>query len=154
MTLAHRLHDALVAANTVGRYLDRHYRDTFDRLARPPIVTAVQAVINRRRPRETVGLAEERILPGEQEATRTIVRDQGAFMRTTYANSTAERVGNTKTYGVVRGSFEVLADLPERVRHGVFAAPRSFPAWVRFGGPGRSRRPTCATTGCSASGSS
>ncbi len=136
MTLAHRLHDALVAANTVGRYLDRHYRDTFDRLARPPIVAAVQALINLRRPRETVGLAEERILPGEPEATRTIIRDQGAFMRATYANSTAERVGNTKTYGVVRGSFEVLPDLPERVRHGVFATPRSFDAWVRFGGPG------------------
>ena len=28
--------------------------------------------------------------------------------------------------------FQVLADLPEHTRHGVFAAPRTFPAVVRF----------------------
>ncbi len=136
MTLARRFHGVLVAAMTAGRYLDRYYRDAFDRLARPPLIAAIQLLINLRRPRERVALAEERILPGEAEATRAIIADQGAFMRTTYANATAERVGNTKTYGVVRGTFEVLGDLPERVRRGVFAAPRSFSAWVRFGGPG------------------
>jgi hypothetical protein len=135
-TLAHRFHDLLQDKLTVLRYFDRYYRDTFDRIVRPPLVTVVQAIINLRRPREQVGLAQERILPGEEEATRRIIADQGAFMHTTYANATAERVGNTKTYGAVRGTFEVLGELPEPYRRGVFSSPRSFPAWVRFGGPG------------------
>ncbi|MEA2279713.1 MAG: hypothetical protein QOK21_320 [Solirubrobacteraceae bacterium] len=135
-TLAHRFHDALQRGMSATRYLDRYYRDGFDRVLRPPLVALVQAIINRRREPEGPGLAEERILPGEGEMTRAIIAAQGDFMRTTYAIAVAERVGNTKTYGAVRASFEVLPDLPARVRHGVFAEPRTFPAWVRFGGPG------------------
>lgn len=136
MSVAHRLHDAIVAAATGLRHLDRYYRDGFDRVLRPPIVAVVQALINARRPNEALAIAEERILPGEEEATRAIVAAQSRFTRQTYAVSTAERVGNTKTYGVVRGTFEVLPDLPEALRRGVFAEPRTFPVWVRFGGPG------------------
>jgi hypothetical protein len=135
-TLAHRLHDGIVAGATGLRYLDRYYRDGFDRWLRPPIILAVQAIINARRPREGLAIAEERILPGEAEATRAIIATQSAFTRETYAVSNAERVGNTKTYGVVRGTFEVLPDLPEPFRRGVFAEPRTYPVWVRFGGPG------------------
>jgi hypothetical protein len=135
-TLAHRVHDALTSGMGAFRYLDRYYRDAFDRWARPPIVAVVQAIINARRPRERIGLAEERLFPGEEQATRKIIADQGAFMRRTYAVSVAERVGNTKTYGAVRGEFEVLDGLPERLRVGVFAVPRRYPAYVRFGGPG------------------
>lgn len=134
--IPYRLHDAFSSGLTGLRYLDRYYRDQFDRVLRPPIVAAVQALINARRPREDLAIAEERILPGEEEAIRTIVAVQSAFTRKTYAHSTAERVGNTKTYGVVRGTFEVLPDLPENLRRGVFAEPRTFPTWVRFGGPG------------------
>lgn len=134
--LARALHDAIVVVMTGLRHLDRYYRDAFDRFLRPPIVTVVQLLINRRRPKERLGIAEERILPGEAEATRTIIETQSAFMKKTYVNSTAERVGNTKTYGIVRGTFEVLSGLPERVRRGVFAEPRTYPVWVRFGGPG------------------
>ena len=134
--LPYRLHGAIVAGATALRYLDRYYRDGFDRVLRPPIVTVVQALINWRRPREQLGIAEERILPGEAEATRAIIAEQSAFTRTTYAISVAERVGNTKTYGAVRGTFEVLPDLPEPFRRGIFATPRTFPVWVRFGGPG------------------
>jgi len=131
-----RLHDAFLNMVTVMHHLDRYYRDAFDRFLRPPIVAVVQAIINRRRPREDLGIAQERILAGEEEATRSIIEDQSAFTRHTYASSIAERVGNTKTYGVVRGTFEVLSGLPEPVRHGVFAEPRTYPLWVRFGGPG------------------
>ena len=135
-TLAHRFHDALTSGMTAGRYLDRYYRDAFDHYARPLVAAVVQAIINARRPRERLGPAQERILPGEEQATRQIILDQGTFMRNTYAVSVAERVGNTKTYGAVRGEFEVLGDLPEPLRRGVFAVPRRYPAWVRFGGPG------------------
>jgi len=136
MSFSHRFHDAIVSGATGLRYLDRYYRDGFDRLLRPPLVAVVQWLINRRRPREDLGLAEERILPGEEAATRAIIAAQGTFTRRTYAVSVAERVGNTKTYGAVRGTFEVLPGLPEPFRRGVFAHPRTFPVWVRFGGPG------------------
>ena len=54
----------------------------------------------------------------------------------TYPHGHAERAGNTKTYGVVRAELTVRDDLPENLRRGVFAEPRTYPAWVRFAGPG------------------
>jgi hypothetical protein len=36
----------------------------------------------------------------------------------------------------VRAQFIVNDNLPEQLRHGLFAQPRSYPAWVRFAGPG------------------
>ena len=134
--VAPRLHAALVAGTTAGRYLDRYYRNAFDRFLRPPVVALVQALIRRRLPPQPAGPAEERELPGEAAATRAIIDTMARFAHRTYAHATSERIGNTKTYGVVHGEFEVLPGLPERLRHGVFAEPRTFPVWVRFGGPG------------------
>ena len=37
---------------------------------------------------------------------------------------------------MLRGEFTVLPDLPDQLRHGLFAEPRTYPAWVRFSGPG------------------
>jgi len=134
--IARRLHAALVAGVTAGRYMDRYYRDGFDRFLRPPLVALVQALIQRRLPPQPVGLAEEGELPGEAAATREIINTMATFARRTYAHSTSERIGNSKTYGIVHGDFEVLSELPERLQHGVFAQARTFPVWVRFGGPG------------------
>jgi hypothetical protein len=36
----------------------------------------------------------------------------------------------------VRAEFTVRDDLPENMRHGIFAEPRTYRAWVRFSGPG------------------
>ena len=38
--------------------------------------------------------------------------------------------------GILRGEFIVRDDVPEHMRRGVFASPRTFPVWVRFSGPG------------------
>jgi hypothetical protein len=135
-SLVHTLNGAIGAGLVASHYLDRYYRDAFDRLVRPPLVATVQAMINGRRLRETLGIAEERFLPGEAEATREIIARMSAFVRRTYAGTIAQRAGNTKTYGVVRGQFEVMGGLPAKLSHGVFAHPRTYPAWVRFGGPG------------------
>jgi hypothetical protein len=134
--IAPRLHAALVAGVTAARYLDRYYRDGFDRVVRPAVVELVQAVIRHRLPRQPAVLAEERELEGEAAATQAIIDTMATFARRTYSHATSERIGNTKTYGVVHGEFEVAGDLPERLKHGVFAQARTFPAWVRFGGPG------------------
>jgi hypothetical protein len=47
-----------------------------------------------------------------------------------------ERGGNTKTQGIVRAELVVHDDLPPQFRKGIFAVRRSYPAWVRFSGPG------------------
>ena len=134
--IAPRLHAALVAGVTAGRYLDRYYRDGFDRILRPGLVELVQALIRHRLPRSPGAPAEERELEGEAAATEAIIDTMARFARRTYSHATSERIGNTKTYGVVRGELVVAGDLPERLQHGVFAEARTYPAWVRFGGPG------------------
>ena len=63
-------------------------------------------------------------------------------MRAHYAPGEFQRAGNTKTHGVVRGEFTVRDDVPAKWRHGVFAEPRTFRAWVRFAGPGPASPPT------------
>jgi len=57
-------------------------------------------------------------------------------MEREYAPGSVLRAGNTKTYAVVHGSFEVHKGLPEQLCHGVFAQPRTYPAWIRLAGPG------------------
>jgi hypothetical protein len=37
-----------------------------------------------------------------------------------------------KGHGCVRAAFEVLADIPESLRKGIFAEPRTFDAYIRF----------------------
>ena len=131
-----RLHDALTGLILAERRLHRYYRDGFDRVLRPPLVAAVQALIVAGRTGDGLGLAEERIDPGEDAATDEIIRLMGQFLRQQYTGRVAERAGNTKTYGVVRGELEVRPDLPTALRFGVFREPRTYRAWVRFGGPG------------------
>ena len=111
------------------------YRNAFDRLFQAPLERLAQFLINWRREDEHLAIAEERLLPNEDELARQIADQMTLFLRRTYANSTAERAGNTKTYGVVRARFEV-PDLPAELRVGVFREPREYQAWVRFGGPG------------------
>src|ERR1700752_5102792 len=47
-----------------------------------------------------------------------------------------ERGGNTKTHGIVRAEFIVHDGLRPEFRHGIFAQPKTYRAWVRFAGPG------------------
>jgi len=111
------------------------YRDAFDRVFQAPLERLAQFLVNWRRKDEHLAIAEERPMPNEEEIARQIADEMTAFLRRTYANSTAERAGNTKTYGIVRARFEV-SDLPAELRAGIFREPREYAAWVRFGGPG------------------
>ncbi|OLE23954.1 MAG: hypothetical protein AUG49_14645 [Catenulispora sp. 13_1_20CM_3_70_7] len=76
------------------------------------------------------------MLPDEDRLIRGVIDELAAFMRENWLPGGVQRFGNTKTFGVLRGEFTVLPDLPERLRRGVFAEPRTYPAWVRFSGPG------------------
>jgi Dyp-type peroxidase family len=129
------------------RRLDPYYRPLFNRTLREPIAKVIQALINWRRPNEGLGLAEEKCLPGEEEALDSIIADMGDYMRETYKPGGLLRGGNTKTHGVVRGEVIIREDIPEHMRRGIFAEPRTYKAWVRFSGPGPNSPPDIEDVG-------
>lgn len=125
---------------TSGWLLERRteflWRDAFDRVLLPPQFAIAQWLLNLTRRDEHLALAEERELPDEARYTREITEEIAKFIRATWLPGSAQRFGNTKTFGVVRGEFSVLPDVPDHLRHGIFAEPQTFRAWVRFAGPG------------------
>ena len=131
-----RLHDTLMRLLILERRIDPLFRRGFDVVFQKPLAALVQALIRLRRPNEHLAVAEEQVLTNEDEITKRIIEHMSAFLRANYGPGEAQRAGNTKTHGVVRGTFEVLHGLPQPLRHGVFAEPRSYKAWVRFAGPG------------------
>ena len=118
------------------RRLEFLYRPAFDRVLRPPLFAALQRLQNSRRPDEGMALAEERLLPDEEQYIQKIIDECKAFTRENWLPGAAQRFGNTKTFGVVRAEFTVLPGLPANLGRGLFAQPRTYPAWVRFSGPG------------------
>ena len=119
------------------RRFDPLVRPGFDAVLRDPIARAVTALINWRRfADEGLGLARGHILPEEEQFVDSIVSTFQKQMSGLWKPGGFERGGNTKTHGIVRGEFIVHDGLPEHFRHGIFAAPRTFRAWVRFSGPG------------------
>jgi hypothetical protein len=57
-------------------------------------------------------------------------------MRRHYQPGQYQRAGNTKTHGIVRGEVTIKDGLAPNLRHGILAEPKTFPAWVRYSGPG------------------
>jgi hypothetical protein len=136
MAILDAINDLCTALFYFERRIDPFYRGAFDRLFQRPLVSAAQALINARRTDDQLGLAEERVQPDEAAIAGQITELMAAFLRSHYPHGHVQRAGNTKTYGVVRGEFRVLPHLPANLRQGVFATPRTYRAWVRFGGPG------------------
>jgi hypothetical protein len=141
MTLLKLVHEALFMILKVERRFDPFFRPAFDALFQEPLARLIQVLINLRRQDEGLQLAAEKPLPGETAFLDSIIADMAAYMRDHYTPGTYERGGNTKTHGVVRGNFIVGRDLAAEFRHGVFSEPRTFPVWVRFGGPGPATPP-------------
>ena len=131
-----RLHDFLVAVSHIERRLEPPVRDVLDAVLRPPQAAVAQFLMNIRRKNEHLKLAEEKLQPNEEEDTQAIIDLMREQMRGRFKPGGFERGGNTKTHGLVRGEVTILDDLPDHVRHGVFAKPRTFRAWVRYSGPG------------------
>jgi hypothetical protein len=118
------------------RRFDPILRPLFDATLRDPIARFVTSLQNARRPREDLQLAQEKIQPGEELYLQSIIDSFRQQMCGLWQPGRFERGGNTKTHGMVRGEFIVHSGLPANLRHGIFAEPRIFPAWVRFSGPG------------------
>ena len=118
------------------RRFDPWIRPAFDATFRDPMARLVTALINSRRSNDGLGIAEEKIEPDEEAFLDSIVSSFQSQMRGLWKPGKFERGGNTKTHGIVRGEFIVHDNLPENFRRGIYATPRSYPAWVRFSGPG------------------
>ena len=130
------LSDTLLALIQLERRFDPFIRPAFDAVLRDPLTRLTTALINAQRPDEGLKLAEERLLPGEEEFVDSIIASFNQQMRALWKPGGFERGGNTKTQGIVRAEFIVHDGLPPALRHGIYAEPRSYPAWVRFSGPG------------------
>lgn len=134
--LLKRLHDTLEFGLHVERRFEPWFRPAFDRALREPLAKVIQFLINLRRHDEGLGLAEEQPLPDEEAFLQDIIETMAAQMRNHFPPGAYLRGGNTKTHGLVHGTVTIRDDLPPHLRHGIFAQPRSFPAWVRYSGPG------------------
>ncbi|MEO5689258.1 MAG: catalase family protein [Burkholderiaceae bacterium] len=141
------LHEFLVGAMQVERRVDPFFRPFVDALTREPLTRAVQALIRARLPDDGLALAQEKPIAGEEQLIADIIANMSSYLRTHYAPGKAERGGNTKTHGVVRGELVIHDGLPAPLRHGLFAQPRRYPAWVRFGGPGPALPPDIEDVG-------
>jgi hypothetical protein len=128
--------DLLMSVGLLEKRAQFLYRDAFDRTLRDPIFNATQALLNATRRDEHLALVEERRLPDEDRLTREIIDELAGFTRDTWLPGAAQRFGNTKTYGVVRGEFIVPPGLPDHLRRGILAEPATYRAWVRFSSPG------------------
>ncbi len=120
----------------VERRFDPWIRPEFDAILRDPVARWVTGLINMRRPNEGLKLAEEKLFPDEEEFLHSIISSFEKQMSELWKPGGFERGGNTKTHGIVRGEYIVHSDLPDELRHGIYATPQTFPAWVRFSGPG------------------
>ena len=118
------------------RRFDPFFRPMFDAIVRDPMARVVTSLINASRANEGLLLAEERTLPGEEAFVDSIIDSFQKQMRLLWKPGGFERGGNTKTHGIVRAEFTVHGDLPAELRHGIYASPRTYRAWVRFSGPG------------------
>ena len=118
------------------RRFDPFVRPAFDALLRDPVANLVTALINRKRPNEGLKIAEEKLLPNEEAYLDSIIQSFDAQLRGLWKPGQFERGGNTKTHGIVRAEFIVHDNLPAELRHGIYAKPQTYRAWVRFSGPG------------------
>jgi hypothetical protein len=75
----------------------------------------------------------EKILPEEEDiANRIIASGQRACRRVFEKEGVAVRAAHAKGHGILKGELTVDANLPEYLRQGVFADPRTYPVIVRY----------------------
>ena len=134
--LGPRFNDFVLSLVTLEHRFDPYFRDAFNWLFQRPIVAVAQLLLRILHRNPETRLCEEITLPEGETIATAITEAMAQFTKREYEGRIAERAGNTKTYGVVRGEFRVLDNIPVAYKHGVFAQPKSYPVWIRFGGPG------------------
>lgn len=145
--LGPRINDFVISLVTLEHRFDPYFRDAFNSLFQRPIVEVAQLLLRLLHRNPETRLCQEITLPEEAAIGAAIKDAMSRFTEREYQGRIAERAGNTKTYGVVRGEFRVLDGIPAEYKHGVFAEPKSFPCWIRFAGPGPASPPDIEDSG-------
>jgi hypothetical protein len=139
--------DAVLSLVTFEHRFDPYFRDAFNRVFQRPIVEVAQLLLRILHRNPETRLCQEIPVPDEDAITAGIKDAMSRYTEREYEGCIAERAGNTKTYGVVRGEFRVLDNIPTNYKHGIFANARTYPVWIRFGGPGPASPPDIADSG-------
>ena len=147
MPLGPRINDALLGLVALEHRVDPYFRDAFNALFQRPLVDITQFFLRHTHVNPETRLCEEIPSAGEAELAAGITQQMENFTRREYQGRIAERAGNTKTYGVVRGEFQIRSDVPTPLRKGIFAEPNRYPVWIRFSGPGPLSPPDVADAG-------
>jgi hypothetical protein len=134
--ILNRVSDLFTLMLQLERRFDPFIRPAFDAVLRDPVAELTTALINRQRPNEGLKIAEEKLMPDEEAYLDSIISSFTKQMHLLWKSGAFERGGNTKTHGIVRGEFIVHENLPATLRHGIYAKPKTYRAWVRFSGPG------------------
>lgn len=145
--LGPRFNDAVLSLVTFEHRFDPYFRDAFNWVFQRPIVEVAQLLLRLLHRNPETRLCQEIPVAGEDEITAAIKDAMSRYTEREYQGRIAERAGNTKTYGVVRGEFRVLDNIPANYKHGIFANAKTYPAWIRFGGPGPASPPDIADSG-------
>jgi hypothetical protein len=136
MALGPRINDAILALVGLEHRVDPYFRDGFNTIFQQPLARFTQTLIRRLHPSQEKRLCQEIEMPEEDALSALITQQMAAFTKREYQGRIAERAGNTKTYGIARAEFEILPNLSPELSKGIFAEPKTYPAWVRFAGPG------------------
>ncbi|WP_210526904.1 catalase family protein [Rubellimicrobium arenae] len=136
IALRRLLHRVLEGGLHIERRLEPFFRPQLNRLAREPLARSVQRLKTRNRPHQGLRPAEETFFEWEEASLETVVDEMREQMNRHFQPGAFERGGNTKTHGLVRATFTVYDHLPEHLRKGIFAVQRSYPAYIRYAGPG------------------
>lgn len=83
---------------------------------------------------------KEQIAADEAERHAGYARDFKEIQAAKAAKFGKGRTLHRKQLLGLQGAFEVLPDLPEHARHGLFAAPATYPAWIRLSNGDPDRR--------------
>ena len=73
----HALHRSLVGLSHIERRIEPFIRPPLDAVFRAPQAALIQFLLNLGRRNEGLGLAEERLLPDEETAIRSIMESAG-----------------------------------------------------------------------------
>ncbi len=136
MRILRFIHRVALELLHIERRLEPWFRPQWNRIFREPLAGIIQFFINLQRKNKGMRLAEEKRAPDEEESLNEIIDLMADQMRGHFKPGAYERGGNTKTHGIVRATITIREDLPEHCRKGIFASPRSYPAYIRYSGPG------------------
>lgn len=89
----------------------------------------------------TPQLGQEIIPPEEAEATKQILELVAkGYERAKPAKDVTGRIIHHKEHGCLKGKFEVLENIPQTLKYGIFAEARSHEAWIRVSNGSGSRQ--------------